>query len=144
MENCLTISSPISQSQRHTLRIQKENSHTKNKVFIHKRSLISSKNIYQKSFIKSNKFKIESDKNLTSIFRDNPSRQNEKLNQDFDEKILIYNNLREVQSKGSKSQTPSAFQRSQNKLYQNMQSKNYKNSQIMQGLEQQLILEQYK
>ena len=62
--------------------------------------------------MKSNKFKIESDKNLTSIFRDNPSRQNEKLNQDFDEKILIYNNLREVQSKGSKSQTPSAFQRS--------------------------------
>jgi hypothetical protein len=46
--------------------------------------------------MKSNKFKIESDKNLTSIFRDNPSRQNEKLNHDFDEKILIYNKLREV------------------------------------------------
>ena len=64
--------------------------------------------------MKSNKFKIESDKNLTSILRDNPSRQNDKLNQDFDEKILIYNNLREVQSKSSKSQTPSSFQRTQN------------------------------
>jgi hypothetical protein len=64
--------------------------------------------------MKSNKFKIESDKNLTSILRDNLSRQNDKLNQDFDEKILIYNNLREVQSKSSKSQTPSNFQRTQN------------------------------
>jgi hypothetical protein len=61
--------------------------------------------------MKSNKFKIESDKNLTSIFRDNPSRQNDKLNQDFDEKILIYNSLREVESIGSKSKTPSNFQR---------------------------------